>query len=157
MRIFEGIFWRGASNDSGVVEIIFSAFGCGVFGTFRYKANIIMRPSSYRPHYAFCSSVWPSVSLFPYRLVTRKNVAHGVSIHVWFGPHFSNPASASVAHTRCCSFILRYIVYFNGKWETHKRIWQGSSPKNQMLWVPTVVNPALELNERKQSQLIAST
>jgi len=44
LRIFVGIPWRGASNDSGWLEpVIFSNFGRHIFGTFRAEASIIMR------------------------------------------------------------------------------------------------------------------
>jgi len=44
MRIFAGVPWRGASNDSGVIENVdFRAFGCHVFDTVGTEANIIIQ------------------------------------------------------------------------------------------------------------------
>jgi len=45
VRIFVGVKWRGASNDSGVVRKghFFSNFGRHIFGTFRAKASTIVR------------------------------------------------------------------------------------------------------------------
>ena len=42
-RIFAGVLWRGASNDSGVIENVdFHGFGRYVFGTLGNEANIII-------------------------------------------------------------------------------------------------------------------
>ena len=44
MRIFAGVRWRGASNDSGVIENVdFHGFGHYVFGTLGNEANIIIQ------------------------------------------------------------------------------------------------------------------
>jgi len=44
MRIFSGIPWRGASNDSAVIKAsIFMAFGWYVFGTVGNEANIFIQ------------------------------------------------------------------------------------------------------------------
>ena len=40
VRLFPGVPWRGASNDSGVIENV--AFGRYVFGTLGNEANIII-------------------------------------------------------------------------------------------------------------------
>jgi len=42
MRIFSEVLWGGASNESGVMENDFRAFGRYVFGTLGNETNIIM-------------------------------------------------------------------------------------------------------------------
>jgi len=42
MRIFAGVLWRGASNNTGVIENVdFRAFGRYFFGTLGNEAKII--------------------------------------------------------------------------------------------------------------------